>query len=241
MRSNNADAGCPRCGFMRMSSGPSCLTENPRAGSSSCMDETPRSARRTSTPWISVSQSACGKPAKLLRRTVKTSAPNPKPRKRASVFGSSTGSASNPSRRPPRLYARQQFLRVSAKSQRAIHRDLTGLRRERLHNLLHHDGPMHPGRGLSRRQHFGHSLRVALWLVFLVFLLESARILPRIAHASLMRHRKGRRSSLVGHHQLKVATPGAQFKSIVGLFMEAMLQIRRHKVIDSSPCLIITA
>jgi hypothetical protein len=55
--SSKADAGWPRCGFMRMSSGPSSFTEKPRAGSSICMEETPRSARIKSAPAISFSRS----------------------------------------------------------------------------------------------------------------------------------------------------------------------------------------
>ena len=42
-----------------------------------------------------------GSPAKLERRTVRTSSPKPSARSRASVLGSSTGSASRPTSRPP--------------------------------------------------------------------------------------------------------------------------------------------
>ena len=45
----------PRCGFMRMSNGPSPFVEKPREGLSSCMEETPRSARIMSTPGTSSS------------------------------------------------------------------------------------------------------------------------------------------------------------------------------------------
>ena len=40
----------PRVGSMRMSSGPSRRKLKPRAGSSSCIEDTPRSARRQSAP-----------------------------------------------------------------------------------------------------------------------------------------------------------------------------------------------
>lgn len=42
----SADAGSPLLGFIRISRGPSVFVENPRVGLSSCMEETPRSARR---------------------------------------------------------------------------------------------------------------------------------------------------------------------------------------------------
>ena len=42
---SRADAGWPRAGFIRMSSGPSSLNVKPRAGSSICIEERPRSAR----------------------------------------------------------------------------------------------------------------------------------------------------------------------------------------------------
>ena len=45
---NQADAVMPRLGSIRMSRGPSTLKLNPRSGSSSCGDETPRSNKSPS-------------------------------------------------------------------------------------------------------------------------------------------------------------------------------------------------
>ena len=51
-RASHCAADRPRAGFIRMSSGPSCLNENPRAGSSSCIDDAPRSAKTKSAPSV---------------------------------------------------------------------------------------------------------------------------------------------------------------------------------------------
>ena len=60
---NSTEAGTPRCGFIRMSSGPSSFTEKPRVGSSICIEEMPRSAKIMSTPSRPKPDSTCGSPA----------------------------------------------------------------------------------------------------------------------------------------------------------------------------------
>ena len=51
-----SDAGTPACGFNLRSSGPSSRKEKPRFGSSICIEETPRSAKRKKQPIETTSQ-----------------------------------------------------------------------------------------------------------------------------------------------------------------------------------------
>ena len=62
-RASQSRADTPRSGFIRMSSGPSCLYENPRSGLSICIDDRPRSANTKSTPSLqAISSSAALQP-----------------------------------------------------------------------------------------------------------------------------------------------------------------------------------
>ena len=63
----SSEADRPREGFIRMSSGPSPLKVNPRAGSSICIDESPRSASRTSAPPGASATTNGATPAKFIR------------------------------------------------------------------------------------------------------------------------------------------------------------------------------
>ena len=99
-RSSHFDAGIPLAGFIRMSSGPACLLVKPRAGLSSCMEDTPRSARIISAPSAPIDARAAWMPAKFDFLVTRHSSPKPSPRSRDSVRGNSIGSASSPRRRP---------------------------------------------------------------------------------------------------------------------------------------------
>ena len=93
---------------------------------------------------------------------------------------------------PAGLEARQQFQRVSAVAQRAVHRHLPRLRLQRRENLRHHDRTMRPRRCFARSQDFGDRFRVARGMEFLVFLLEPARVFPGIPRSPFMRCRQRR-------------------------------------------------
>ena len=98
--SSSIEAGVPRSGSRRRSSGPSVLKLKPRAGLSICIDDTPRSARTKSKP-PPASGSSWSRSAKFCRFTIKVAASKPSARSRASVRGSSSESTSTPNRRPP--------------------------------------------------------------------------------------------------------------------------------------------
>ena len=72
------------------------------------------------------------------------------------------------------------FARVAAVTQCAIHHQFARLRCQHFQNLSDHDGPVHPGRRFARSQHFGNCFGIALRIVFLIFVFESARVLSRI-------------------------------------------------------------
>jgi len=91
----------PRAGFIRMSSGPGNFVEKPLRGASSCIEETPRSARMQSAKPTPHEANAPERPAKLDFLTSRTSVPNPSARSRLSARGNSSGSTSSPRRCPP--------------------------------------------------------------------------------------------------------------------------------------------
>ena len=142
--------------------------------------------------------------------------PEPQPAQTRLGFGKLDRVGIQPQQPAAGLDARQQFPRVSAEPQGAIHRHLAGTRRQRLQRLRRHDWPVRPCRRFARRQDFGHRLRVTRRIVFLVFLLETARVCSGIPRASLMRHGRRRGSVLVIHHAVKVSPGGVKFKNVVG-------------------------
>ena len=84
-------------GSMRMSSGPSCRNEKPRAGSSRCMDDTPRSSRIASAAAIP----ACAATSAIWSKVAWTRVVCPaKAARRAPARASAPGSRSMPSSRP---------------------------------------------------------------------------------------------------------------------------------------------
>ena len=85
------------------------------------------------------------------------------------------------------LDARQDFLRMTAEAERAIGRQFAGSGREDFENLRDHDRPMTPRRGLPRRQHLRHGLRVSPRIALLVFFLEAPRILARVTRTAAVR------------------------------------------------------
>ena len=101
-----------------------------------------------------------------------------------------------------RLNARQDFPGMSAEAQRAIHRHLAWLGREHLQDFRNHDRAVHPGGRFPGRQYFGDGFRVAGRVVLLVFLVEAARVPPRVTRTPPMgRSRIGRwlRNIFFGH------------------------------------------
>src|ERR1039458_3117562 len=80
---------------------------------------------------------------------------------------------------------RQDFLRVAAVAERAIHRDFAGLRREDGENLRDHDRAMRAHRSFSAGDDFRNGFRIAA--VLLVFVLKPARIFSTITHAAFVR------------------------------------------------------
>ena len=98
---SSSDAATPRVGFIRMSRGPSYLKLKPRVGSSNCIEEHPRSTRTASTPSGAAVARKLEMPAKFIRRRWMDASGATSDRSRASVFGSSMGSASTPRKHPP--------------------------------------------------------------------------------------------------------------------------------------------
>src|SRR5437762_1983876 len=81
--------------------------------------------------------------------------------------------------------ALQNLARMSAVAERAIHRDLTGLRVEHFENLRDHDRPVRPRRRLAGREHLRNGFGVASRVALFILLLKAARMFPRISGASL--------------------------------------------------------
>ena len=172
---------------MRMSSGPPAFVENPRAGSSSCIEETPRSATNAIGPGqIGVGQH--------LGQTGEVAAER-RERLRAKTRGAQAGFGLGQFNRvriqsdqaSAGLESRQNFLRMTAVTKRAIHRQFAGPRREHFQNFRHHDGPVRSGRRFAGREHFRHGVAVALRVALLVFLLEPARVFAGITRTPSMR------------------------------------------------------
>jgi hypothetical protein len=74
------------------------------------------------------------------------------------------------------LKAREDFPRVTAVTERAIHREFAGSGHQRFQNFRDHDGSMAAGGGFAGSEHFGDGVRVTLRIVLLIFLLEATRI-----------------------------------------------------------------
>ena len=96
---------------------------------------------------------------------------------------------------PKQSAARNDFAenvcRMTAVTQRAVHRNFARLRGEDLEDFGHHDGAMHAGRGFAGGHDFSDRVRVTFRVGFLVFFLETARVLAGIPHAAFVRHRRG--------------------------------------------------
>ena len=90
------------------------------------------------------------------------------------------------------LESGENFLRVAAVAERAIHGDFAGLGREHCQNFRDHDRPVRARGRFAGREDFGDGVGVTLRIALLVFLLEPARVFAGIAHAPAMR-RRGRR------------------------------------------------
>jgi len=88
---------------------------------------------------------------------------------------------------PAGLKSKKNLLRMTAVPERAIHCDLTGLRRKHFQDFRDHDGPMRAGRRFAGRENFRDRFAIPLGIVFLVFVLESARILASVTASSPMR------------------------------------------------------
>ena len=83
------------------------------------------------------------------------------------------------------LHGAEQLARMAAVAERAIHDDFAGLRRERFHDLAHHDRAVRAGRRLAAREHPRHVFGVARGIVLLVFFAELPRVPAAVARASL--------------------------------------------------------
>ena len=108
----------------------------------------------------------------------------------------------------------QNFLRVTAVTERAIHGEVAGLRRKHLQNFRDHDGPVRADGRLAGGDDLGDGRGVAA--VFLVFVCETARIAAAVAHAAFVRCRRD--GSCFGH----VA------ESIAGLMFSVMRRFAKN-------------
>ena len=95
--------------------------------------------------------------------------------------------------------SREDFLRVAAITERAVHGKFAGLGREHFQDFRHHDGPVGAGGSFAGRDDLGDGVGVAFGLVFLVFFLEAARVRATVTRTPPVRcrHRGGR--GAVGH------------------------------------------
>ena len=73
-------------------------------------------------------------------------------------------------------------------AERAIRRKIAGFGRKNIKNFRHHDGPVRARRCFARGDYFGDRLRVGA--VFLVLILEPARILSAVTLAAVVRRRR---------------------------------------------------
>ena len=81
--------------------------------------------------------------------------------------------------------AGENFLRVTAIAQRAIHHEFAGLGREHFQNFRNHDGPVRAGGRLAGGENFLNRRRVLA--VLLVFVREPARVFAAVTLAAFVR------------------------------------------------------
>ena len=125
-----------------MSSGPSALKVNPRAGSSICIEESPRSASRTSAPPGASASTNGARPAKFIRRThdrLGGEAEAPEPGLGPGQFDRVGVDADQPA---AGLDGGEKFPGVAAVPERAVDGDLARPRREYVEDLADHDRPV---------------------------------------------------------------------------------------------------
>ena len=97
---------------------------------------------------------------------------------------------------------RQHFPRVSAKAERAIHRQIARPQREHFENFRHHNRPVAARRRLAGCDHLGHIGGITRGIVLLVFVFKPPRILARVTGTPPVGNRetrRGRRGFRVGH------------------------------------------
>ena len=99
------------------------------------------------------------------------------------------------------LEAGEDFLRVSAVAERAIHRDLAGTRIQRGENFRDHDRTVHAGGSFTCGENFGDGFAIALWIAFLVFVLEATRIPAAVTGAAFVRGGRWIGHGLFGHRR----------------------------------------
>ncbi len=111
----------------------------------------------------------------------------------------------------PGLQLWQQFTRVAAVTQRAIHDNFARLRIQYLENLRDHDRPVRAGRRLAGSENFRDSLGVKLGITLLVFVPEAPRVFSGIACTPFM-WRGGNllRRRAVAHNSLYLSVPNRQ-------------------------------
>ena len=86
------------------------------------------------------------------------------------------GSTSRPDQPSTGLNSRKQRLGVTSIPERAIDREIAGLRSEDFQNLANHDGTMRSGRRFACGDHFRDIFRIAVRRVLLVLFGEVAGI-----------------------------------------------------------------
>ena len=181
-RASSCEAGSPRGGFIRMSSGPALLVaeaarrvvelhrrhaevgENDVRGRERLRPRAPAAGRR-SCAW----------------RATNVSGPKPAARRRASVRGNSSGSTSRPISRPPG-WMRSRIARAWPPPP-SVQSTATspGAGRRHSSTSAHHDRPMHAGRRLAGRDDLLHVGGIPLGVQLLVLLVEHARIRAPVA------------------------------------------------------------
>ena len=109
-RARNSAADSPRDGSILMSSGPSKRKEKPRAASSICGEEIPRSSSTPSTCASARAARTSGSSENHARRKTKRASS----RASAAAEDSACGSRSTPTRRPPRAKSGEHGARMTA-------------------------------------------------------------------------------------------------------------------------------
>src|SRR5262249_12440835 len=108
----------------------------------------------------------------------------------------------------------ENFLRVSAVSNRAIDSNFTWFWREHFENFRNHDGPMRAGGRFAGGDDFCDGVRVTLRVVLFVFFFEATRIFAGVARAAAMGTGLGRR---VAGHELNSCPFGKRMYFVLEL------------------------